>query len=122
MRHCFAIVIAAAALLASPPAYAAKPIVTPVLPPTAAGSLQCWVVNASETKTVEVEIEIRAAAGTIDESGSATIGPGGSNALASMVDGSRYCVVRVTRGGKQNVRVSLVAIEGGAPLAVVHGQ
>lgn len=122
MRHCLALAIAAAALLAAPPARAVKPIVTPVLPPTAAGSLQCWVVNASETKTVEVEIEIRADDGGVDESGTATITPGASNVLGSLIDGSRYCVVRVTRGGRQNVRVSLVSVDGGVSVSAVHGE
>lgn len=114
--------LAAGLLLAAPSALAAKTIVTPALPPTNAGSLQCWVINASETKTIEVEIEIRSFTGTVDESGSASIAPGGSNVLGSMVDVSRYCFVRVTRGSAKSLRVSLVAIEGGVPVAVVDGR
>lgn len=122
MHTPLAIALAAALLLAAPAASAGKAIVTPVLLPTVAGSLQCWAVNASETRTVHVEMEIREPLGAVDASGGATLLPGSATGLISTEDTSGYCFVRVTRGSAKNVRVSLVAVEAGAPLAAVEGR
>ena len=43
--------------LASLPAGAASTIVTPGIHVSSAGSLECLIVNASQTKTLEVEVE-----------------------------------------------------------------
>lgn len=108
--------------LPAAPARAASPLVTPALPPSATGQLTCWVVNTSESKTLEIEIEIRRFSGEIAESATGSVEPGAANALSTDDGLARFCVVRVIRGRKRNALVSLVAHEGGAPTAVVQAR
>ena len=100
-------------------ASAGATIVTAALEPTAAGKLTCRVVNASETKALGVDIEIRNNVGAIVDSTSATIEPGVVHNLDSLVDTARYCFVRVTKGSRKQAIVSLVSIDGGVPVSTV---
>ena len=109
-----------ALLLAANPAVAAPPIVTPAIQNSATGTLSCWVVNASASKTIAVSAEIRTFTGTVVESGEVEIPPLEANGIVSSSSQARFCVVRVLRGGRKNAVVSLVGLESGSPVAVVQ--
>jgi hypothetical protein len=119
MRFVIPVALACSVLFLARPSQAASPIVTPGIHASAGGTLSCLVVNASDTKTLEVEIAIRSFDGTDVAVGIGTVIPGGANALASSENEARFCIVRVIRGGRKNAIVSLTALEGGVPVAVV---
>lgn len=109
----------ASSLLLGAPAYAASAIVTPAIQISAAGTLACWVANASNTNGLEADVEIRAVDGETLVIESVSVAPGGASGISSDDDNARFCVVRVTSGGRKNAIVSLTALQGGVPVAVV---
>jgi hypothetical protein len=119
MRFVIPVALISSLFLARP-SHAAAPIVTPAIHISPSGTLVCTVVNASESKTLDVEIEIRNFMGVAVDAGSGTVDPGGTNALPSADAEARFCVVRVLSGGRKNAIVSLTALEGGSPVAVVQ--
>ena len=105
------------------PAFAGPRIITPGLLPPATGFLTCRVVNASATKTIEIESNIYDFNGTVVAGPSVgQVLPNRSISLSTGDNDARHCVVEVTKGGKRNARVSLYVTNGGIILTAVNGQ
>ena len=113
------VAVLAFVLLAAGQVRAASAIVTPAIQPSDAGVLECWTVNASDTKSLQIRTDIRNVSGTVVTSGSATIAPGAATYWSSSGAQACFCVVNVLSGARKNAIVSLVAIEGGIPVASV---
>ena len=83
-------------------AYAGPRIVTPRVPPPTDGALLATAVT-----------------GPFD----LVLFPNQSSGFSTTDNDARHCVVEVTKGGKRNARVSLVAIDSNAEaIAAVNGQ
>ncbi len=107
------------ALVLALPAHAGPLLVTPSLRISSNGELECWVTNVSAKKTVEVAVSIRSFTGTVLADGGDDVPPLTANGLTSDSTQARFCVVEVLKGGKKNVRVTLLAMEDGVPAASV---
>ena len=113
--------VLAAVLFAAGPALAAPTIVTPGLSQSG-GNVLCFVVNVSQTKALTVEIEIRSIAGVVlDASPQTQVPAGGATFWGSASDNSRFCLVRVLKGGRSNAIVSFETLDDlGKPTAAVQ--
>lgn len=105
--------LAAAALILllspAPPAFAgSKPIVTPSLVPPSDGQLGCIVVNASDTKSLALNLSIRTTDGTPTGPGFGTVVlPRSSFSVENAHDEASYCVIDVVTGSSKNARVTV---------------
>jgi hypothetical protein len=106
--------------LEAAPAWAGPAVATPALPAPPSGGLHCLISNASDTKTIEVEW------GLYDHKGDAKWGPVlteleplGNLYSGNGVNTQSTCVVRVLKGGKGNLRVSLTAEDSAGNIQAV---
>jgi hypothetical protein len=98
-------------------------IVTPAVRPPAGGSVRCTAANASATQTVRYSRTIYEFDGAVADTATQSLPPNNNRTTAAIPVTQGHCVVEVIKGGKRNVRVSLLILDsGGNVVAVVAGQ
>ncbi|MBW2235974.1 MAG: hypothetical protein JRG85_11330 [Deltaproteobacteria bacterium] len=94
--------------LAAPAWAGSKLIVTPSLVPPSNGALGCILVNASETKSLEVNVSIRTTDGSPAGLGFGTaLLPRSSVSVENTQDQASYCVIEIVSGSSKNARVTV---------------
>lgn len=120
MKKLLAIVGAA---LVSTPTLAASVIATPALKPPSGGSIHCYIANSSPTKDIQVQWSIDDFEGTDKFTATSTLNPLHNTMSGSNITTQSSCVVKVLKGSKANVRVTLAAHDGsGNIVTAVQGQ
>ena len=109
--------------LATPAWAGSKPIVTPSLVPPSNGALGCILVNASDTKPLEVNIRIVKPDGaTASFLGGVLVAPYTRAIRESTNDEARHCMVEVVSGKAKDARVTVwVKDASGKLIAAVAG-
>ena len=112
-------------LLIASSAHADTIFITPVLEPPTNGNFRCHVLNGSTTQTIEFVRQIFDVFGNVLENPQAlheTQGPLEYSVTDTFNDWARYCIVRLLKGSKTKVRVTIsITDSGGTTLATLEG-